>query len=398
MTKSQIVVALLFLLAPLAAQTPDPSTLPLVQQADLVTLGGFRVPNDTVGGDFSYGGVAAAFQPAGPSLFLASGDNKVAEISIPAELHSELTMMPRAVMIQGFVDILSAHKTEVGPNPADVLGGLLVHNGLLAGSAFIYYDANDTQERSHFSHSLILTNRASFRGFSQLGQSRKPGFVAGPMTPIPIEWQAKLGGNALTGQCCLSIISRTSYGPSAFAIDAAQIGLLTVPATGLLYYPSDHPTLGPWNGSNPTYGGTTQIGGMVIVPGTRTLLYFGSNGVGAFCYGDGSTLNPPPPGECYDPMASGKGQHAYPYNYQVWAYDLNDLAAVKAKRKQPWDVKPYGVWRLDLPSAPPVRIASVAIDPATKTIYAVQFRGEGPPGGQALPVVWALRANVASPR
>ena len=28
---------------------------------------------------------------------------------------------------------------------------------------------------------------------------------------------------------------------------------------------------------------------------------------------------------CYDPTNSDKGQHAYPYRYQMWAYDLNEL-------------------------------------------------------------------------
>jgi hypothetical protein len=30
----------------------------------------------------------------------------------------------------------------------------------------------------------------------------------------------------------------------------------------------------------------------------------------------------------------------------VWAYDLNDLAAVKAGQKRPWDVVPYATWEL----------------------------------------------------
>ena len=53
---------------------------------------------------------------------------------------------------------------------------------------------------------------------------------------------------------------------------------------------------------------------------------------------------------CYDPTNSYKGPHAYPYRYQIWAYDLNDFAAVKAGTKQPWDVVPYGVWPLELPT------------------------------------------------
>ena len=35
-----------------------------------------------------------------------------------------------------------------------------------------------------------------------------------------------------------------------------------------------------------------------------------------------------------------QGTHAYPYRYYVWAYDADDLAAVKAGQQQPWDVHP----------------------------------------------------------
>ena len=54
----------------LAAQTPDPSKLPLVQPADLQYVGGFRVPQDELPrGDLSYGGEPIAFNPANNSLF-----------------------------------------------------------------------------------------------------------------------------------------------------------------------------------------------------------------------------------------------------------------------------------------------------------------------------------------
>ena len=51
---------------------------------------------------------------------------------------------------------------------------------------------------------------------------------------------------------------------------------------------ADHPTLGPWDGSNPTYGGTTQVGGLALIAGTRTALFIGRNGTGPFCYGNGT--------------------------------------------------------------------------------------------------------------
>ena len=138
-----------------------------------------------------------------------------------------------------------------------------------------------------------------------------------------------------------------------------------------LYYTADHPTLGPWEGSNPTYGGTIADGrrgadrrhahralrrpqrhsarsATATAPATRRW----QRRVGT----DGEHY-------CYDPTNSDKGQHAYPYRYQMWAYDLNELAEVRAGRRDPWSVKPYGVWPFELPIAEPgVRIGGVAYD------------------------------------
>ena len=80
------------------------------------------------------------------------------------------------------------------------------------------------------------------------------------------------------------------------------------------------------------------MGGLVFPAGTRSVLFFGKQGVGTFCYGPGTSnqalVGTIAPGfvdpYCYDPVDDSKGTHAYPYIYQVWAYDANDLAAAKA--------------------------------------------------------------------
>jgi len=46
---------------------------------------------------------------------------------------------------------------------------------------------------------------------------------------------------------------------------------------------------------------------------------------------------------------TSKGETAYPYRYQMWAYDLNDLAAVKAGTKLPHEVQPYAWWNFHTP-------------------------------------------------
>lgn len=373
-------VLLMLLFASVAqAQTADPATLPLVQAADLQYVGGFRVPDTSISNtDLSYGGRGLAFDPQRRSLFIGSVWNRVAEITIPAGLVNSTNpmAMPQASYAQNaFIDPTEGNMAGLYDGSV-LLGGLLARPGRLTVTAAIQYDAMGTAQVSHFARSTSLTT-PSFSGWSKVWD--KPGFVAGYQAEIPAEHQARLGGTALTGACCLSIISRTSFGPAAFAFDPSQVGQPNVSATPLLYYPMDHPTLGPWEGSNPNFGATTFVGGVVIPPGTRSALFFGRNGMGPYCYGDGTAdkaFADANPGWCYDPTNSSKGQHGYPYRYQVWAYDLNDLAAVKRGEKQPWDVLPYAVWPLDLPLTNRDNLGGVTFDAQTKTIYVSQVSAQ----------------------
>jgi hypothetical protein len=105
------------------------------------------------------------------------------------------------------------------------------------------------------------------------------------------------------------------------------------------------------------------------------VLFFGTQGIGRFCYGEGTSdralaFKPTPDGTiwCYDPADSSKGTHAYPYVPEVWAYDAAELAAVRAGRMRPWQVRPYAAWRLSLPFDAP-QIGGAAYDPAHGLIY-----------------------------
>jgi hypothetical protein len=163
----------------------------------------------------------------------------------------------------------------------------------------------------------------------------------------------------------------------------------------LQYYDGTHTTLGPWAGTNAVYGATTQVGGLALVENTRTALYVGRNGLGPFCYGEGTGdqslagIATPDGGVwCYDPTSSDKGQHAYPYQYQVWAFDLADWASVKAGLKQPWEPVPYATWTLGLPTTDPSwrGIGGVGYDPATQLLYVAQLRAD-PDGYASRPII-----------
>lgn len=363
----------------------DPTTLRRLAFTDLLYEGAFRLPSTDVNGDgFSFGGRPVAYNPDNNSLFVGARSGRVAEVSIPQPAKStEIDSLPVAAYVQPFEDPAEGHMKDVATDGAS-LAGLLVHDHRLIGTGLIYYDANNTQALSHFSRPLSLTERA-VTGMVRVGQAGKTGYVAGYMASVPPEWQTRLGGPAVTGQCCIAIISRSSLGPSAFAFDPAELKSgKTTPAEPLLYYPLDHPTLGAWEASNPTYGGTMEVGGLAIVGGTSTALFVGRNGLGTFCYGNGTgdrgvaeTRGTDGEKYCFDPTSSDKAQHAYPYRYQMWAYDLGELAEVRAGHRDPWSVKPYGVWPFELPFPEAnVRISGVTYDATRRRIFIVQSQAD----------------------
>lgn len=363
-----------------AAPLPDPARLPRLALDDLRYAGAFRLPaGETHGDSFSFGGGPIAFNQARNSLYVASRAGRVAEITIPTPAsHADVTQLPFSDYLQGFADPTEGRMKDAGADAN--LAGLLVFEHRLYGTGTMFYDANNTQSVSHFTRPLALTT-AGATPMRRVGQPGKTGYVAGYLAAVPPEWRARLGGPAVTGQCCTAIISRTSWGPAAFAWNPADLfSLREVGAVPLVYYDGEHPTLGPHEGSNETFGGTTQIGGLALLARTRTALFVGSNGTGPYCYGNGTsdksvvnTKGPDGATFCFDPATSDKGQHAYPYRYQMWAYDLNDWAQVRAGRVDPWDVKPYAVWPVQLPTPEPTtRIAGVAYDPDGRRLFISQ--------------------------
>ncbi len=362
----------------------------LVRPDSLVYQGSFRVPFAGVlrveGTDrgFDYGGSAPAFNPANGSLFLVSHvyDQQTAELNIPQPLGTgALNAWPLATVRTPFVDALEGHLLEAAAGQGDktsMIGGQLVYNGQLYVTPYVYY--GDTAVKSHWRR----TPGGALQGPFAVGPLGAD-FYSGYMGLVPQEWQSALGGPVLNGQCCLSIISRTSYGPSVSALDPEQLGSATLRASTLLAYPSSHKTLGDWGtpGPNISFNGASQIKGVVFPVGTSSVLFFGRHGLGPYCYGEGSV--------CGDPEDENKGDHAYPYAYYVWAYDAHDLAAVHAGTKQPWDVRPYAVWPLSLPVPSRIhRLGGVAYDPGTGRLFISQQYADGDSGDYPVIHVYAF--------
>lgn len=339
---------------------------PLLQKANLVYVGAFRLPQTNWGTNYStfnYGGTAITYDPADNSLFIVGHPygQLVAEVTIPTPvISSNLANLNTASIIQTFADPTEGARNAVNPktpNP-NRIGGLLVYGGKLIVSVYSSYDGSGTQTSSHFVRPLKLSTVGQVQGPYRVG-TEYPGFVSGYMTMVPPEWQLALGGTALTGNCCIAITSIQSSGPAISAFDPGQLGAQSpTPATQLIGYPYSHP-LGAYNSNNGLFNGTTLIRGVVFPVGTRSVLFFGRQGVGPFCYGNGTpnqamagTVSASGVPYCYDPAAPlDHGTHGYPYQYQVWAYDANDLLAVKNGKKQPYDLRPYATWSFELPFA-----------------------------------------------
>lgn len=431
-----------------ASDDGDGEGAPVPEPAPLVYVGAFRVPIDRAPGagltdwqaeraSFEFGGGALAFRPSSDpagngSLFIVGNDqaNLVAEIDIPTPVDAtSLADLPTANILQNFVEATEGGADTVNPgspNPKRI-GGMLPAADRLYISVYDTYDANGSQLVSHFVSGLNLSTVGDTSGPYQLENTgcdplvdeslpwtdlrtvcRGAGFFDGYFGLVPPAWQASLGGPVLNGNCCLGIISRTSYGPALYAIDPAQLGVANpLPATPLLYYPSKHPLLDPgvspctdfstcdpvvdgWSNTSQVFNGTSEVRGVVFVPGRERVLFFGRHGLGAFCYGPGTDdpdlAGTPAPGGldtyCLDPEDANKGVHAWPYKYYVWDYSAADLAAVKAGALQPWDLRPM-VWRLDLPFvADNTHLGGATYDPATGRIYVSQYQGDG-----TLPVI-----------
>jgi hypothetical protein len=352
-----------------STQTPFAGldTLPLLSLADLNYIGAFRVPNqDPNGSPLGYSGHALSYDPAQHALYFGGHDwyQELCEIGIPASINLSQT----ASVLQNCTDVTEGRLSMIDEDSIK-LGGTLLYNDRLIVSAYSYYDADGNQSLSHFVSAPDLAQSGDIEGPYAVGDWA--GIVSGYMTTIPSAWQAALGGPALTGNCCLSIISRTSFGPAVSAFNPDQVGSQNpVPAVPLLYYPAAHP-LAAWDATSPYFNGSTQIVGIAFPIGSRSVLFFGRQGIGEFCYGTGE--------ECSDPIDSSKGTHAYPYVHQVWAYDALDLQAVKEGMQQPWEVLPYAIWRLDeMDSAGGATIAGAAYDPGSGRVYLTERYGENP--------------------
>jgi hypothetical protein len=356
----------------------------LVYENNLTYLGSFKPHNayfdlpSIINVDYAR---AIAFDSSGNggagSLYFLCGLNGVtSECAIPASFANGFTTsynsLPEASLLQTPRSVFDWQSQAYPSDPTETgVFGQLVYNGRLIQSGGILYTPN-APTKTHAARSKILstveTSQTSL--ITPSGGYGNGRFLSGPMCLIPSEWQTALGGKALTGWAGVSVNSNANKGPPAYAFDPDLVGTGGVTAQTLLYYsnstPLDAESQNPLNGEDA--GGSqaplwtsASFGygayGMSIPNGTDSLLYFGAQPVGVQGYNDtvgyevtnvdayygGGSRN------SFDPTQGTRGPFAGTYTLQCWAYNLNDLAAVKIGSVIPYNVKPYAAWSMTLP-------------------------------------------------
>ncbi len=373
------------------AQVPAPSGT-LVHARDLTYLGSFRVPQGDLGGPqfhgIAYSQGTIAYNPNNDSLFIVGHvqDQGICEITIPSNPSTSATLsdLPRATALQNLRfplasvpnDTLAGRTTQIG-------GALVLPNNTLMLAVYDYYDGGGSAVGSHLILDSPTLATANVNGYYSVGADN-PGHVAKFMCPVPSAWQTTLASKYLTGSSGLAVVGRTSSGPAAFGFDPADFGPSTLAGTGhttavkMLDYPLTNP-LGPGEGPpvSPLYGTCTGINGVLFVPNTNSVLYFGYTATNYVAYGKGIYLG--------DLNNTGKGPHSIngELALQVWAYDVNDLLLVKNGTKLSYEIVPYGAWNFNPPFFQ-YGISGSAYDPATGRVF-VTFSGAEQP--DVLPVV-----------
>ncbi len=352
------------------------SSAPLLPAGGLIYEGAFRLPDGDDRNTFRYGTSVLAYDPWRQSIWGVGHDQhqRIAEISIPDPgTATTLAALPRATLKTGWFD--TAWRSRIGARTPKIGGILPQPNGDLIISAYEFYD-NVGLSVSHFRRDADGAVTGPVRVF---GDAPGGGFAAGRMLWVPQEWRSAIGYPALTGQCCLSTINRTSLGPALIGFDPAHVaGRNPVPATWLLGYPNSNgrQTLGT-TARGQLYNGSANnnYAGIVWIHGTRTLIAVQRIGTGTVVYAG--------------------GYQAPPDVVMALAYDANDLVAVKNGRKQPWEVVPYAHWNLLLPLGSVTGRTdhqSITYDPSTARLFMSIHSGVA--GGEHIVLVYKADASA----
>jgi hypothetical protein len=340
----------------------SPQTEPVLQPSSFVYQGSFTLPNtDGTGtpGDsdlIQYGGNGLGI---GPSNTLFYGCYREADTIVQTTIPA---IGAQATVVTPCRFPLNLNAVDGTDGGARTIGGTLWWNDRLIVTGHAYYDADQDAVASHFAGTTFLNLTGPYTMADGL-----PGIKGGPMTPVPTQWRTLVGGPALTSLYGVSIVDRSSYGPTASVFDPDDVGVVNpIPSTTLMKYTFAVPfPLMDWR--------AIGIGSLMWPSGYRTVMFMQRVGTGTPCYGTGGASG----GTCYDPTGSYNGFHSYPYVIRGWLVDGNHLAEVKAGTRLSTSIVPIGY--IDFPEVTAVsgaaEFTNMTYDEATRKMYVVTAAG-----------------------
>jgi hypothetical protein len=384
---------------------PDTVAPGLVQFSDFELVGAFRVPADTFGiSEMNFSQGPLEYDPENRTILIVGHtyQQAVAEFQVPELVLSDrledLNMSPDPV--QTFASVID-RVSGGNPQALDRIGGMKLVPGpsgrQLLVHVYEYYDApaDNTQTTCVMRDPSDLAGSAVDGFFSLQGAAHSAGW----MSPIPDEWQTRLGGPMISGSSSgMPIISRLSVGPSAFVFDPQDVVDASTPgesvaATTLLDYDLENPLhddLMNETGGNDIWTHLSRAVYGFIVPGTHSYVTLGHSG------GHAET------GVCYKctPIGETADCGGYcsvdPDDYDTfyWFYDVEDLEAVREGDLQPWEVRPYAYGPFT-PPFPTTELGGGAYDADSGLLYITLQRADTEQGTYANPPVIAVyRINL----
>jgi hypothetical protein len=352
----------------------------LISKSNFTYLGAFRVPAAAGANPLNWSGSSGLSAgravwyktdgDSGAGSLIISGrdagtnEGYLTEISIPSTLDTTgvIANMTRGAFLTPspyFFEISGGNQQAIAPNDGNGIAtsGAFIYNGNLYQNFKAFYQLINGSRFNYFKRTGTSVNSGTvtgpFRFVEPSGSNPLTfdfGYYTGPVCSVPTVWQTSLGGPMLQGSWQLSNPEPQGNGPLIASFDPDALG--STPATiNLLASYSDINPVSPTAPNNYTNWARSvdYISGMAFPTGSKSVLAIGRHGIGRRSYGTPQRFTGDPGFVLYSPIGGDKGWNSYPYTYAVYAYNADDLAAVKAGTKLPYQVKPYAVWSIEFP-------------------------------------------------
>lgn len=345
---------------------------------DLAYQGATRIPLSTFGvSRMGFANGTFLVDSNRNSVFVA-GHNQhkaIAEFSIEGfEKSLSLSDLPMVTNIQPFTKVLERVPSGNSDN-LDHFTGMHMINGDIWINAAEFYDGDaDNADTSFVIDDPSNLASSAVRGFFQLEAGVK---ASGWISEIPQNLKDTLGGDYIFGYASnLPINSRNSMGPTAYAVNAANLSNISpgtqISTLELLSFSIQnqlHPDHYNKNLENDIWTEVSNAYTGFIVPGTDTYAVFGTSGGHESGIGYKITQD-----SGYECGGACPFKASDIYNH-YWLWDIKDLIKVKQGHLAPYEVRPYDYGRLELPfekqalSEKPNLMIAAYFDSSTEELY-----------------------------